>query len=83
MESVGLYNGSVVLYSEECWVTWWGVVLHGGLLGYIMRIVGLYGESIGLHGGMLGYIMRIVGLYGESVGLHGGMFGYMVRCWVM
>ncbi len=34
--SVGLYDGNVKLYGGECWVTWWDVGLHGGVLGYMV-----------------------------------------------
>ncbi len=29
----------VLGYMLECWVTWWGVGLHGGMLGYMVEVL--------------------------------------------
>ncbi len=57
MGTVGLDDGSVELYGGECWVTLWGVGLHGRVLDYMVVIVGLHGGSVGLHCGMLNYMV--------------------------
>ncbi len=65
----------------ECWVTWWGVGLHGGdcwfalwgVLSYVMRVLSYIVESDGLH---------VDGLHSRVLGYIVGVLVYMVRCWV-
>ncbi len=68
--SVELYGG-VLGYMVGCWVTWWGVGLHGWEWGVTWWSVGLHDGSVGLHDGVLGYMVR-------SGELHGGVLGYIV-----
>ncbi len=74
----------------ECWVTWWGVGLHGvvglhdwyclvapwGVLAYMVGSVGLHGWGIELYGGECW-------VTSWGVGLHGGeCWVILVRCWI-
>ncbi len=57
MEIVGLHCGGVD-YMIGCWVTWWSVGLHGGVLGYRW--------GVELHGGdcrvvLWGILVNMVG----------------------
>ncbi len=78
MGSIGLYDESVELYGEECWVTWW--VLFGSTMGS----VGLCGgECCVTWWGVLSNMMGVLSDMVDSIELHGGVLGYMVECWVI
>ncbi len=64
--------GSVKSHGGECWV-------YGGVLGYMVEIVGLHCGELSYMIGMLGNMVGSVELHGGecwitwcSIGLHGG-----------
>ncbi len=59
VESDELHGGECWVISVGCWVTWWSVGVHGGVLGYMVecwvtwwRVLGYMVESVVLHGGI-------------------------------
>ncbi len=69
--------GSVELHGVEYWVTWWSVGLYGGVLGYMVGSVGLYGWVVVLHSGVLGYMVESVRLNGGECCITWGKLDYM------
>ncbi len=61
------------------------VELHGGVLFYMVGIVGLHGGIAGLHGGMLGYMVGcwvtwmycLVASWWKMLGYMVGILGYV------